>query len=280
MKRIAALTMVRNDDFFLGKWTEYYGSLLGKDNLFIFFDGEDQTVPAFTEGCHTEVLPRVSGNVRQSDKLRIDIMSAKAAELFAAGYELVIGADVDEFLVVDPAVGKSLPEFLSEQDVRGRNSLSGLGCDVIRNMQLEPELDHSLTLLSQRSFARLSTRYTKTSVLCAPVQWGSGFHRTRKGNYHIVKNLYLLHFGCADTSFINLKISDADLSSRGWSHHLQKRKRLIESLPSLPVRDWDVWTERAASLQSMFRPVYTWNKPAMLGLKVVVKIPVRFSHLV
>ena len=36
MKRIAALTMVRNDDFFLRKWVEYYGSELGKENLYIY----------------------------------------------------------------------------------------------------------------------------------------------------------------------------------------------------------------------------------------------------
>ena len=42
MKRIAALTMVRNDDFYLEKWVEYYGGQLGKENLYIFFDGTDQ----------------------------------------------------------------------------------------------------------------------------------------------------------------------------------------------------------------------------------------------
>ena len=280
MKKIAALTMVRNDDFFLSKWTTYYGDLLGEDNLFVYFDGEDQSVPECVSRCHHEVLPRVQGNVSKSDKRRAGILSEKAAELFAAGYEMVIGVDVDEFLVVDPALGLSLPEFLSKQEIKGRNSLSGLGCDVIRNIEIEPELDPSVNLLAQRSFARLSTRYTKTSVLCAPVNWGSGFHRTKKGNYHIVKGLYLMHFGCADTRFLNLKISDKDLSSRGWDRHLAKRGQLFDSLPSLPVRDWDEWTSKAVSLQNCFRPVYMWNKPAMLGIKAVVRIPERFSALV
>ena len=30
LKHIAALTMVRNDDFFLCKWVEYYGREIGK----------------------------------------------------------------------------------------------------------------------------------------------------------------------------------------------------------------------------------------------------------
>ena len=40
-KNICALTMVRNDDFNLRKWVEYYGRELGKENLFIYFDGTD-----------------------------------------------------------------------------------------------------------------------------------------------------------------------------------------------------------------------------------------------
>ena len=279
MKRIAALTMVRNDDFFLGKWTTYYGSLLGKENLFIFFDGEDQAVSSCADGCHVEIIPRVAGNVRISDKERISIMSAKASELLRE-YDMVIGTDVDEFLIVDPAIGKSLPVFLSEQKTEGRNSLSGLGCDVIQDISCEPPLDFSRSILSQRKFVRLSPRYTKTSVLLAPVEWGSGFHRTRKGDFHIVPGLYLFHFGCADTSFIGQKLEDKDLSSRGWDRHLHKRRRLIDNLPALQERSWDKWSVLARRLQTFIRLPYTPNKPAMLNLKVKVRLPDRFSGLV
>ncbi len=279
MKRIAALTMVRNDDYFLDKWTSYYGGLLGRDNLFIYFDGSDQAVPAFAAECHTEVIERVAGNVRESDKGRIDILSAKAAELLQS-YDMVIGTDVDEFLIVDPKLGVSLPDFLSSQDIKGHNSLSGLGCDVIQNVDVEPALDTERPILSQRVFARLSTRYTKTSVLCRPVQWGSGFHRTRKGNYHIVPDLYLFHFGCADAIGLEQKIKDEDLSSRGWNRHLLKRRNLIETLPQLPVRDWDKWTVKALRIQSAVHLPYTWNKPAMFNLRIIVRLPERFTGIV
>ena len=46
-KKICALTMVRNDDFNLRKWVEYYGRELGRENLYIFFDGTDQIIPEF-----------------------------------------------------------------------------------------------------------------------------------------------------------------------------------------------------------------------------------------
>ena len=45
LKKIAAITMARNDEFFLERWIKYYGDALGKDNLYIYLDGEDQTIP-------------------------------------------------------------------------------------------------------------------------------------------------------------------------------------------------------------------------------------------
>jgi hypothetical protein len=193
---------------------------------------------------------------------------------------MVLGTDVDEFLVVDPALGVSLPEFLSGLDTRGRVSFSGLGCDIVQNLNCEKALDRSAGLLAQRSYVYLSTRYTKTTVLCKPVPWGSGFHRTRKGNYHIERDLYLFHFGCADFPETEQKLLDPDLASRGWGRHLNKRQELVRRVAGLPVRDWDTWVKRARLIQTVFRPVYMWNKPAMLGLKILLRRPERFSEVV
>ena len=40
--------------------------------------------------------------------LRLSFLSDKAAELFAAGYEIVIGCDADEYIVVEPRLGMNL----------------------------------------------------------------------------------------------------------------------------------------------------------------------------
>ena len=279
MKNIAAITMVRNGDFFLERWVRYYGALLGRENLFIVMDGTDQQVPVFTRGCNVEKVERVAGNVAEADRGRIDLISSRAANLFGS-YDMVIGTDVDEFLVVDPKLGVSLPEFLSSLETSGHTSFSGLGCDVVQNISCESRLDRSRGLLEQRQFIVLSTRYTKASVLCRPVQWGSGFHRTRHGNFCIVPDLFLFHFGCADIPETDLKMLDADLSARGWGRHLSKRRKIIAEVPGLPVRDWDTWTRRARRIQTLVRPPYAWNKPAMFNLKILVRCPERFSGIV
>ena len=126
-KKICALTMVRNDEFFLRKWVAYYSAQIGAANLYVYFDGEDQVVPDFCEGINVCVRERVPGQVAAADRGRIDFLSSQASELLK-NYDMVIGTDVDEFLVVDPQLGVSLSEFLSR--LPARVSYSGLGIDV------------------------------------------------------------------------------------------------------------------------------------------------------
>lgn len=270
--------MVRNDEFFLRKWVGYYSAQLGADNLYVVFDGLDQKVPDFCAGVNVEVVEHVEGNVSQADRGRIDLLSAKAAKLFDA-YDMVIGTDVDEFLVVDPKLSMSLPEFLSSVGT-SCPSISGLGIDVGQHLDEEGEIDADRPFLSQRSYAKLSTRYSKTSVLLRPVAWGSGFHRTRKGNFHIVKDLYLFHFGCVDLERIKAKMQDKGLVEAGWTRHLKKRADTIYLVSRREARDWERSVRAARCVQNIVRPPYAWNKPAMFELKIVVRIPQRFRTLI
>ena len=276
-KKICALTMVRNDEFFLRKWVAYYSSQLGISNLYVYFDGKDQTVPDFCAGVNVCVRERVPGMVAAADRGRIDFLSAQAADLLKE-YDMVIGTDVDEFLIVDPSLGLSLPQFLSA--LPERTSYSGLGVDVGQHLEREAEIDASYAFLQQRHYARLSTRYSKSTVITRPVSWGSGFHRVRNTDFRIVKDLYLFHFGCVDMKRLEAKFSDKDKIDSGWERHLRKRAKTIYDVTSGRVRQWDRWVSMARKIQNLVRPPYAWNKPAMFSMKIVVEIPERFRKLV
>ena len=278
MKKIAAITMARNDDFYLEKWVEYYGAQLGREHLYIFFDGTDQQIPAFCDGTHAVAVPKIGTDVVSNDKGRVAVMSAKAAELFDAGYDLVIGTDADEFVVVDPKLGLTLPEYLSRQKIGV--SLSPLGLDFGQKLGEEGDIDAAVPFLQQRHYAQIGTRYTKCSVLARPCQWGSGFHRVKGHNFHIGKDLYLLHFGYFDMKRLQDRFRDADRLDLGWEAHMRKRARTIRYATELPARDFECWTRFARVCQTLCRPPYALNKPAMLELRIVVRIPGRFSDLV
>ncbi len=279
MKKIAAVTMVRNDDFYLKKWVEYYSAQLGgKDRLYIYFDGLDQEVAPFCEGATAIKIPKLGKNVVSNDKGRVEVLSRKAAELLSEGYELVIGTDADEFLAVDPQCGKNLAEFLSEARIKG--SLSALGLDFGQKIGEETDITEDRPFLEQRHYAQLGTRYTKASVLSRPLIWGSGFHRVEGRNFHIAKDLYLLHFGYFDQKRLEERFSDKDRLALGWERHMKKRSRTIRLVTKLKARDFGRWTRFARICQTLVRPPYAWNKPAMFGLRIIVRIPDRFQHLV
>lgn len=276
-KRIAALTMVRNDEFFLRKWVEYYGRELGKENLYIYYDGEDQTVGDFCQGTNVFVHSKIGTQVVAAEKERLKFLSEKAAELFAKGYDLVIGVDADEYIVVDPRQGVGLREYLSCQNIDV--CLSPLGLDFGQRLGEEGDLSLKETFLSQRHYAQIGTRYTKPSIISKPCRWGSGFHRVKGHNFHIATDLYLMHFGYADRKILEERLGDADRVAQGWKKHIYKRSRTIRYATEKKARDFDRWTRFARTCQTWCRPPYALNKPAMFELRIVIKIPNRFAHV-
>ncbi len=270
-KRIAAITMARNDEFFLSRWIKYYGDQIGYENLYIYLDGTDQTIPKNAGAAHVTKLPHTDMSRAAGDKYRIGLMSELANKLLAE-YDIVIGCDCDEFLVPDTKTKMGLAEYLSNKKIN--TTLSGIGLDVGQHMKQEKTLDTNKPFLDQREYALLSTRYTKPVVINKPVSWGSGFHRIKNHNFHIDKNLYLLHFGAIDMDMLLTKAAN-----RGpdWVNHLKRRGNgTINDVTNRPARS-EKWIGIARTIQTYLRAPYAWNKPNMLGLKIVVKIPERLK---
>ena len=278
MKKIAALTMVRNDDFYLRKWVEYYGRELGKENLWIYFDGTDQVIAPFCEGTNAFLHEKIGNQVVAAEKGRLRFLSERAASLLEQGYDLVIGVDADEFIVVEPKREISLREYLSAQKIGV--SLSALGLDFGQKLGEEGDITENEPFLKQRHYAQIGTRYTKPSIVAKPCIWGSGFHRVKGHNFHIAKDLYLMHFGYFDKRRLEERFSDKDRLSQGWGKHMAKRARTIRYATELPARDFDRWTKFARICQTIVRPPYALNKPAMFELRIVVRIPERFETIV
>lgn len=275
MKKIAVLTMARNDENFLRKWIDYYGPLFGRDNLFIYMDGLDQKAPANAgDDVHVQLCPHPSTDVVNFEKYRLGFLSDRAAELFAAGYEILIGVDADEFIAVDPAVGKTLPEYLDSLKFDG--CISALGLDIGHRKGDEQPFDWTRPFLEQRAWARVFSRYTKPSIINAPLRWGSGFHRIKDHNFHIDPNLYMFHYGCFDYDLLMAKAKDTNWITS--ERHMKKRFKTINVCTDAKgPGNADKVFKFARLVQSLFRPPYAWNKPAHFSY--VVKLPERFKEL-
>ena len=250
---------------------------MAQEKLYIYYDGEDQSIADFCLGTNVFVHSKIGSEVVSAEKGRLKFLSERASDLFSKGYDLVIGVDADEYIVVDPNLGVSLKEYLSSQDID--ISLSPLGLDFGQKLGEEEDLLHERLFLSQRHYAQIGTRYTKPSIIAQPCRWGSGFHRVKGHNYHIAKDLFLLHFGYADRRILEDRLGDVDRVAQGWEKHIYKRSRTIRYATEKEARDFDCWTRFARICQTWCRPFYALNKPAMFELKIVVKIPERFDAI-
>ena len=61
---------------------------------------------------------------------------------------------------------------------------------------------------------------------------------------------------------------------------MKKRSRTIRLVTNLKARNFERWTKFARICQTLVRPPYALNKPAMFGLKIIVRIPDRFQDIV
>ena len=277
LKRIAAITTVRNDTVFLEKWVRYYGRQLGVKNLYVFIDGHDQPLPEWLNDVNTLVLPHIPLKRVPAMRRRARVMSHLARGLFKY-FDAVIVTDVDEFLIVDPELNQTLAEYLTHS--KAKTTLSGLGLDVGQHLELEAGLDPEQPFLDQRSYAHLSSRYTKPVVAFRPVTWGSGMHRVKGRNFHIDPNLFLFHFGMVDYQLSTGKTADQDRLATGWTKHLTRREALFKIIAEADPIDGDEYFDEARERQRKRRPLYALNKPGMIRGNPVVQIPERFRGIV
>jgi hypothetical protein len=276
-KKIGVVSMVRNDQFFIPKWIDYYSAMVGHENLYLILDGHDQELPQGSGPINSIRIPGQKLSRASGDKNRIDFISNFVRALFLR-YDLIIAHDIDECLVVDPDLHAGLTDYL-QRPVRYA-SLSALGLDVGQNLNLEPAIDPARPFLQQRSFAHVSARYTKAVVATRPLKWGSGFHRVRHKNFHIDPNLFLFHFGMVDYEISKGKMEDQSLLSEGWQGHLDRRYELFDLIRNSKPVDGDTFFKQARRRETLFRPLFALNKPGMLIEKPIIRIPERFRDIV
>ena len=186
--RVRVITMVKNEQFMLGKWLEYYGGQFGRDRLMVI---DDSSEDGSTDGLDVPVLRIDSQKTHSGD---FDFNRTQLVNQIAQGLLLyddyVIYTDADEFLVPDPDYCDTLPEFLAlnpDLDV-----VAGVGLNVLHNVREEPAFDPTQGILQQRHYAKFARRYCKPLIKRIPNKWGKGFHSVGR-KYSINTSLYLLH---------------------------------------------------------------------------------------
>jgi hypothetical protein len=287
--KLAAVTMVRDDLFFLRAWLHHYGEGLGRENCYIVNHGRGEAVAELAQGCNIIGIP---GDPHKNFDMKRWRLLNNIVMGLRAYYDHVIVGDVDELVVVDPAQGQSLLEYLSDQPIR--RVLTPLGLEVIHRIDLEPE---AITerILGPRRHVRLAPHYSKPCVIAAGTKIARGGHFTQYGKLFTPDCLYLFHLKFCDfpeyvaamnrrnaiTEEIGSEIKDTAIGRHWFAEARGEDRATFEAFAALEMADgFDMSAYRAAMHQS-FAPrgdtgFYAFERP---DYGVQFELPERFFGL-
>jgi hypothetical protein len=186
--RIAAVTMVYNEDVFLRLWQLHYGEAFGYDCLFVVDHGSDLP-PDLDPRVNRIRVPRTILDEREKAGFLSDLTKS-----LLHYFDAVVVSDVDEFIVVDPQLDKTLPEYI-EQSRHG--VIHPVGMNVIHHRTTEGELVQSGFLFEQRQYVQFDPLYCKPSIIKEPILYSVGLHRSNRLG-HFTDDVLLFHLRAID----------------------------------------------------------------------------------
>jgi hypothetical protein len=284
--KIAAVTLVRNDSFFLKKWIAYYGGQIGLENLYILCHGSDWGLPELPQQ-----VSRLVADDYPSSRYNRNIWSARYVSDFAAflmtQYDAVIRTDVDEFVVPDPASGQSLTDIVAA--TRELGCVSALGTDVIQNLDTEPAFDPAKgPVLAQRRHGIVTREFSKPVIIHHPVRWSEGFHAAHSQHIKFNPNLYLFHLALFDEDIADQRIEERRKASVSKSliKHIEGRKdRFAEVTQATPLPGDEIFEKARAQIAAPRPRRGPRTRPGHitdgnnLDRGYLIEIPERFSQV-
>jgi hypothetical protein len=218
--KIAAITNVRHDHFFTKLWLNHYASLTGSlKNCFVFIDGNDWT-PEFDLSATNAMLmrKRVTGRSHSDVTANENHMKLAHQLLIEDGYDIVIRADIDEFLCPDPKQTGNFKDYVQDAFEYGYLYVNGM--DMVHNVAAEGPYDPANTIMSQRHHALLWSYYFKPMIYTRRFFELENM-RMIPGNHHILNGPLNIHPGLF---MIHLALFDKDFEVTRNAHKLERRR--------------------------------------------------------
>lgn len=228
MTKIAALTHVRKDDFFLAMWVDYYSKICGRSNLYVLLDGDDWTTSVDLSGVQTQVVTGREG-LRIRDDTRLALAQTRTLETLFAQYDYVFRGDCDEFVCLDPKSNLDWPEALEETKEHGYIYCNGV--DVIHDPANEPAYDPSRPVLAQRNYGVVHKFYFKPNIMSRPILTSSGGHRA-DGPVVVSNHFFMFHLANFDAEVFENRIKTrlSDAIGGTYDAHATSRRELNDAL--------------------------------------------------
>ncbi|MCI5095524.1 MAG: glycosyltransferase family 2 protein [Rhodobacteraceae bacterium] len=287
MQTVAALTMVRDDAFFLKAWLRHYGEQLGRENCYIVNHGRGEEVADLAQGCNVIGIP---GDPHKN----FDMKRWRMLNNFVMGlrcyYNHVIVGDVDELVVLDPAQGLGLRDWL--ETVPANRVLTPLGLEVIHRIDVEPEAIQT-SILGPRRHVRPAPHYSKPCVVSTGTKIARGGHFAQYGKLHAPDFLYLFHLKFCDfpayveamdrrnevSAATGASVKEAAIGRHWFAEARGEDRAVFEAFEQLEMQEGFDLSPLRQRMEESFRPrgdtgFYEFERPDY-GTQYV--LPERFS---
>lgn len=288
-KPAAALTMVKDDYFFLEKWIAYYGGLFGRDALYIISHGGDPEIDRIAYGCS---IIRIPGGIDTGFDAKRWRMLSNYTNGLLNYYNFVICGDVDEFVIMDPKTNLNLAQFLLK---RKPSIITPIGLEVVHRLDKETETIAD-GILKTRHFCRYSSYFSKPCIVGKAVKFARGGHYSTEPELKLFRNLYLFHMKYADfdeykgrllnrsqaMAALNLKNDSNHSFSAHWFANDQGFGAEIEHLSAMPeMPEFDLseeirWMDSTWEQRNKYG---LWHFKKLVGNRLF-PIPERFAGIV
>ena len=228
--KLAAVTMVWNDDWFLRRWVGYYGALIGENNLYVVAHGSKEGLTEIVGNANVIYVPRDPGDLH-FDTRRWGFLSAYASAL-THYHDAVICLDVDELLVP------------TRQEVSFLDAIAGMTGDATRcvpGFELFPSdaagdtVEDADRIAPHMEGAQFSPFYSKSGIIFRPVEFFPGAHGMIGEKPELSTDLALMHL-----RYSNLR-------------ELERRNAAREGIASEAIDSW-------GDYKSAGKPFATWRR--------------------
>jgi hypothetical protein len=235
--------MVYRDYWALSQWYAHYCKHLQAKHLYIVAHGEDPMIATLCPGATIQTIPR--DDLSHFDRNRGDLLNMIQDEL-TLSYDWVIRTDADELVCFDPLLFGSFADAFNK--LNDQQAIFALGLNLVEASD-DSELEDGQFVFLHRSNAVFSGHYSKAFAV------KHGFHLARHGVvsnndaiFNMPRGVYLVHLKYANIDALQtsnldrIKVATGDqlgLPGKAWKDPETNALRMLRSIETLPVLDWE-----------------------------------------
>lgn len=179
-RKLGAFTIAKNETYFLDIWVNYYSRSIPKEDLFILdHDSDSKETKELFKRYRDEgitIVP-IHNELSYNHYWLRDVVQ-KFQRFMLHSYEIVLFAEPDEIIIPRPDLyAKTLKEYITDKmEESGARLLRCVGYSLEHQHHMEPPIDLSIPIMSQRRFWRYHKFYDKTLISSIECSWSLGFH--------------------------------------------------------------------------------------------------------